>query len=231
VVCGRVLRAAVEQHRQRSSNHLARRRVVVRRRPEEQLEQSLDSRPQGGAIAALYDTELFGHWWFEGPEWLYLVLKKLSRSEVRPRTANGCLEALPPRQSVSLPEGSWGEGGFHWIWLNDDTSWIWDRIYRIEEEAVKLANRPFPGKTRVLKQFSREKFLLESSDWPFLISTRSARDYAENRAAEHFDRARTLRDWLVRPESLGPGEERLLEVWEQEDGLFSEVVSPDGSII
>jgi 1,4-alpha-glucan branching enzyme len=196
----------------------------------DQLEGSLAGRRQG-AVAALYDTELFGHWWFEGPEWLYVVLKKLSTSGVRPQMVSGCLEELKPRQMVSLPEGSWGEGGFHWIWLNDDTSWIWDKIYRIEEEAAGLADRPLPGKARVLKQFVREKFLLESSDWPFLISTWSARDYAENRAAEHFDRAGTLRDWLVRPEPLGPGEERLLEAWEQEDGLFSEVVTPDGKII
>jgi len=197
----------------------------------EQLEKSLGPLPQGGVVAALYDTELFGHWWFEGPEWLYLVLKKLSVSGVRPATVSRCLEALPPRQMVSLPEGSWGEGGFHWIWLNDDTSWIWEKIYRIEEEAVALANRSFPGKTRVLKQFVREKFLLESSDWPFLISTGSARDYAAHRAEEHFDRAWALRNWLVRPEPLGLDEGRLLDVWDQEDGIFSEVVTPDGNII
>ncbi len=196
----------------------------------DQLERSLDGRPQG-AVTALYDTELFGHWWFEGPEWLYLVLKKLSQSGVRPQKVSDCLEKLPPRQVVSLPEGSWGEGGFLWIWLNDDTSWIWSKIYRIEDEAAALAGRDFPGKGRVLKQFVREKFLLESSDWPFLISTWSARDYAENRAAEHFDRALALRDWLVRPGLLGPGEERQLAVWEQEDGIFSEVVTPDGNII
>ncbi len=197
----------------------------------EQLEQSLGPLPQGGVVTALYDTELFGHWWFEGPEWLYLVLKKLSASGVWPATVSRCLEALPPRQTVSLPEGSWGEGGFHWVWLNEDTSWIWKKIYRIEEEAVALANRSFPGKTRILKQFIREKFLLESSDWPFLISTGSARDYAANRAEEHFDRAWTLRNWLVRPEPLGLDEGRLLDVWDQEDGLFSEVVTPDGNII
>ncbi len=196
----------------------------------DQLEQSLAGRPQG-AVVALYDTELFGHWWFEGPEWLYRVLEKLSRSGVSPRKVSDRLEALPPGQMVSLPEGSWGEGGFHWIWLNDDTSWIWDRVYRVEEQAIELAGRPFPGKTRVLKQFIREKFLLESSDWPFLISTCSARDYARNRAEEHFGRASSLRNWLVGPAALGPREQWLLDIWEQEDGLFSEVVVPDGSII
>jgi 1,4-alpha-glucan branching enzyme len=196
----------------------------------EAVEQSLRGYERG-VVVALYDTELFGHWWFEGPEWLYLILKKMAGSEVRRQTMSGCLEKLRPSQEVSLPEGSWGKGGFHWIWLNDDNSWIWKKIYSIEEGAGKLARRPPQNKVGALKQFVREKFLLESSDWPFLISTWGARDYAENRAAGHFERARTLLDWLLRPESLQPDELSLLESWEEEDRLFSEVVVPDGNII
>jgi len=183
-----------------------------------------------GTVIALYDTELFGHWWFEGPEWLYLVLKELNASSVRPATGTAALEAQPPRTVVSLPEGSWGEGGFHGVWLNEDTAWIWERIYRIEEEAARIGD----GKgadPRLLKQFIREKFLLESSDWPFLISTWSARDYAQNRAAEHYERARTLAGWLRAGRPLTAGESALLDIWEQEDRLFDEVAAPDGQIL
>jgi len=194
------------------------------------LQESLKGQKEG-VIVALYDTELFGHWWFEGPEWLYLVLKKLQKTEVKPQKAGDCLEALHPHTLISLPEGSWGKGGFHWIWLNDDTSWIWEKIYKIEEEAKNLKHLPLTNKTRILKQFIREKFLLESSDWPFLISTWSARDYAENRAAEHFERAITLVDWLKRNEPLNAVEQKLLEAWEEEDRLFEQVVAPDGNVI
>ena len=194
------------------------------------LEESLKGR-EDGVVVALYDTELFGHWWFEGPEWLYLVLKKLQRSEVGPQTVGGCLEALRPHNLISLPEGSWGKGGFHWIWLNDDTSWIWEKIYAMEKEASSLKFLSPAANTRILKQFCREKFLLESSDWPFLISTWTARDYSENRAAEHFERARTLLDWIKREAPLSPDQVELLETWEGEDQLFSEVVIPDGRII
>jgi 1,4-alpha-glucan branching enzyme len=187
--------------------------------------------PAEGIVVALYDTELFGHWWFEGPEWLYRALRKMSRSGVSSQKISDCLERLPPRRTIALPEGSWGKGGFHWIWLNDDTSWIWEKIYRIEEGAKKIAGSPERQDGRVLKQFAREKFLLESSDWPFLISTWAARDYAENRAAEHFDRARTLLGWLSRKEPLRPDEQDRLKVWEEEDNLFSEVVVPNGNII
>jgi 1,4-alpha-glucan branching enzyme len=184
-----------------------------------------------GTVVALYDTELFGHWWFEGPEWLYRVVKKLQASKVRPETAGATLEALPPTASIALPEGSWGQGGFHWIWLNEDTAWIWKKIYRIEAAAAALTPRLAGLDRRLLRQFFREKYLLESSDWPFLVSTWSARDYAENRAAEHYERALTLLGWLEAGRALGPAEVSLLEVFESEDRIFDEVVLPDGTLI
>ena len=146
-------------------------------------------------------------------------------------TAGGCLDRLPPEILISLPEGSWGQGGFHWICLNEDTSWIWKKIYKIEEEAAALTPRLARLDRRVLRQFFREKFLLESSDWPFLISTWSARDYAENRAAEHFERALTLVGWLQEGHVLTAAEEALLSVFETEDRLFEEVVLPDGTVV
>jgi 1,4-alpha-glucan branching enzyme len=184
-----------------------------------------------GVVAALYDTELFGHWWFEGPEWLYLVLKKLHLTEVKPQKASLSLDALRPHSLISLPEGSWGTGGFHSIWLNEETAWIWDKIYGVEEEVIKLSPFLATKKARLYKQFMREKFLLESSDWPFLISTWTARDYAENRAAEHFERAQKLLRWLTRDDPLDPDEQKLLEAWEEEDHIFSTVVTLDGNFI
>jgi 1,4-alpha-glucan branching enzyme len=194
------------------------------------LEATLADR-SSGTVVALYDTELFGHWWFEGPEWLYHVIRKLSGGPIEPITAGGALDRLPPQTIISLPEGSWGQGGFHWIWLNDDTSWIWKKIYRIEEAAAALEPRLGRLDRRLVKQFYREKFLLESSDWPFLISTWSARDYAENRAAEHYERALTLAGWLEDGHVLCAADEALLRVFESEDRLFEEVVLPDGTVI
>jgi 1,4-alpha-glucan branching enzyme len=191
------------------------------------IHKSLEGRDEG-VVVALYDTELFGHWWFEGPEWISLVLRKLAAGPVRPATAGECLDALPPGDLVALPEGSWGKGGFHWIWLNEETSWIWKRIYQIEAEAAALRGLRAPER-RVLRQFYREKFLLESSDWPFLITTMTAGDYAENRAAEHFARAAELAAWLKERRPLVPAEEARLAVMEKEDGLFKEVVAPDGT--
>ncbi|MEA2062467.1 MAG: 1,4-alpha-glucan branching protein domain-containing protein, partial [Gemmatimonadota bacterium] len=151
---------------------------------------------RAGMVTAPYDTELFGHWWFEGPEWLSEVLKGLHASE----TVEGCscgrfIEKYPPATVVGLPEGSWGEGGFHYIWLNDWNKWTWKHIYQAEEKMCEVAlglSRGGGGDGseslhRVACQLGRELLLLESSDWQFLISTWSARDYAEARVVKHWD--------------------------------------------
>src|SRR5207244_3603491 len=83
-----------------------------------------------------------------------------------------------------LPEGSWGEGGDHRVWLNRDTEWTWDRVYSAEAEwaAHLAATRAAKGDlARALTQATRELLLLQASDWQFLITTGTARDYAERR--------------------------------------------------
>ena len=154
-----------------------------------------------GIVCAPYDTELFGHWWFEGPEWLYLVLKMMAQDPDGPRlvTLGEFLEESPPARLVSLPEGSWGEGGFHWVWLNEWNEWTWRRIYEAEEEMRGLASKY--GNTEILRQAARELLLLQSSDWQFLITTWSARDYAEKRFSDHYNRFKRLAA-MARKEAL-----------------------------
>ena len=84
-----------------------------------------------------YDAELFGHWWFEGPLWLEQVVREMARNGVQPMTLAEALEAVPPQGPLPLPEGSWGEGGDHRVWLNRDTEWTWDRVYSAEREWVE----------------------------------------------------------------------------------------------
>lgn len=144
--------------------------------------------PKSPILVAPYDAELFGHWWFEGPSWLEAVLRALAaRGDIRLTTLGDYLATAPPELAVNLPEGSWGEGGFHNIWLNEDTAWSWEIIYEAEEwlaaEARFASN---PSRRRILQQALREYLLLTASDWQFLISTWSARDYAEERLRGHY---------------------------------------------
>src|SRR5262245_4204111 len=142
---------------------------------------------RGGVVCSPYDAELFGHWWFEGPLWLDHVARNFHAARITPMTLGEALEAVPPRATITLPEGSWGEGGDHRVWLNPTTEWTWDRLYSAEAEWVGLLARPGSAeRRRVLAQATRELLLLQASDWQFLITTWSARDYAERRVAEHY---------------------------------------------
>jgi len=164
-----------------------------------------------GVVCSPYDGELFGHWWFEGPRWLEAVIRKFdSNPDVKQVTASAAMEAIPPHHVVDIPEGSWGEGGFHYIWLNDWNDWTWRHIYEAEkamvETALRLGDRE--GLAReIVEQMARELLLLESSDWQFLISTWSARDYAEARVDRHysnFKRLHSIADLALEGETV-PG--------------------------
>lgn len=146
-------------------------------------------------LCAVYDTELYGHWWFEGPEWLYQVITDMAADRgIKRETVGDYNEAKPPREAVDLPEGSWGEGGFHYIWLNGETAWSWKMIYETEVEVSELARDYAESKPaeRILKQAVREAMLMMASDWQFCISTGGARDYAEVRLRNHYDNFKAL---------------------------------------
>ena len=151
---------------------------------------------QPGIVVSAYDTELFGHWWFEGIIWLKEVLRRLDRHEtVELTTAGDYLEAYPPTEVVSLPESSWGEGGGHWTWMNPDTEWMWPLIHDAELRMERLVTRHPDAKGQmrtVLNQAARELLLLVSSDWPFLISTGQAKEYASGRFQQHLARFQHL---------------------------------------
>ncbi len=184
-----------------------------------------------GIIVAPYDTELIGPWWFEGPEWIYQVLKRFSeRGQVKLMSGGAYLELAAPRDVISLPEGSWGEGGYHWIWLNQDNDWTWRHIYPAEKEMEALAGLyaedPDPHLQDLLKQCGRSLFLLEASDWQFLISTFSARDYAELRLTVHYDDFRRLAAMTRRyaADRNLPGEDwNFLTFCRERDDIFPDI--------
>jgi 1,4-alpha-glucan branching enzyme len=150
-------------------------------------------RPAGRrpVLCAPFDAELFGHWWHEGPQWLYYVLRWMAEDpQVEAQTVSQYLADNPPATAISLPEGSWGAGGGHYMWLNEQTYWSWRLIHEAELEMVHLAQalpwREDQQLRAFLAQAGRELFLLQASDWQFLITTGTAPDYACQRLDAHY---------------------------------------------
>jgi len=182
-------------------------------------------------VVSPYDAELFGHWWFEGPPWLEAVARRMAANGVRPVTLADMVDAGVPEGVTTLQEGSWGEGGDHRVWLNRETTWTWDRIYDVEEALVaEVARAPAEGngglRRRLLAQACREALLLQASDWQFLITTRSARDYAERRFAEHYAEFKRLLELCAKvavADGLTPEEEETVRRLERDDFCFADL--------
>lgn len=161
-------------------------------------------------ICVPFDAELFGHWWYEGPAWLEQVIRWMHEDPaVQAMTGSQYLADTTPAAAITLPEGSWGAGGGHHVWLNEETAWSWRRIYQAERRMVHLA-RAFRGTpdqqlAAMLAQAARELLLLQASDWQFLISTGGAPDYAAHRLVAHhtdFNRVAELAERWARHEHL-----------------------------
>ncbi|HRF60938.1 MAG TPA: DUF1957 domain-containing protein [Fimbriimonadaceae bacterium] len=181
-----------------------------------------------GTLVAMYDTELFGHWWWEGPEFLYEVAKLMHADpDLQPVTGGELLDEEPARHMITMPEGSWGEGGYHYIWINQDNHWTWERLYPAQRKMRQMAREYAGGPAnRVVLQAARELLMAEASDWQFLISTWAARDYAEVRFDDHVERFERLAEMADRVHiggKLTASEIAFLEDCESKDAAFADL--------
>jgi 1,4-alpha-glucan branching enzyme len=187
---------------------------------------------QYGVLATICDAALFGNWWFEGVRWLGEVLARLARSETAELcTAGAFVDAHQPTEAVALPESSWGMGGQHFTWDNVDTHWMWPIIHAAEARMERLAaeHRRAEGPlVDVLSQAARELLLLQASDWPFLVTTGQAPEYAVQRFREHAERFERLAAIAERGRLDETARLLSAELWER-DNIFADVDYRDWS--
>jgi 1,4-alpha-glucan branching enzyme len=183
-----------------------------------------------GVIVAPFDTELFGHWWFEGVDFIGGVYRRLQPGgPVRPMTAAGHVGEHPPRTVLRLAPGSWGANGDWSMWMNDRTRWTWERLWPLEDAFWKVAPAALASEAArpVLAQAARALLLAQSSDWQFIISTGAVTDYAERRFRLHCDDATRLVDALAPNAHASAIEEaqRFAEDLSRRDDLFPDILA------
>ena len=185
-----------------------------------------------GIVVAAFDTELFGHWWFEGTLWVYELLRRLTASDDSVVTTCGEYFARhPPQHTVQLRESSWGDGGDHRVWWQEGTRELWENVYRAERDMQRLGERvngkkPDERSTRILRQCGRELLLLQASDWPFMVSTGSTPDHARRRATLHGDNFRRcyhMVEQSLAGETVAEEDWRILSELEKQDALFPDL--------
>src|SRR6266516_1325087 len=187
-----------------------------------------------GVVTAPFDAELFGHWWFEGVDFLANVYRRLATNGVRPVTAREHIASHGRRApAIQLTAGSWGKDGDFSYWLNDQTSWTWKRLCALEDAYWTVAAKALGGgpKARaVLAQATRSMLLAQGSDWQFIISTGEAADYANQRLDEHCGQAEDL----VRALANGKIDDATLsrvEALGAQDSIFPDVLRSIAAVV
>jgi 1,4-alpha-glucan branching enzyme len=176
-------------------------------------------------IVALYDAELFGHWWFEGPQWLDRVIRRVATEDLLEMvTPSDDLARHPKPQQARPSASSWGEKGYSAFWLNPGNDWIYrhlhDAAVRMHTLAGSHADAPIGSPAdRALRQAARSLLLAQASDWPFIMKTGTAVEYAYNRIRDNLARFHYLCSAV---EADGVDEARLAAL-ETMDAIFPEL--------
>lgn len=156
-------------------------------------------------VVAAYDTELFGHWWHEGPQWIETVLRLLPEAGVRVTTLRGAVEAGHVEGRVDLGPGSWGSGKDWRVWDGEAVRDIVDDNERLRDRVLKVLAVPTSDRDLVRDQLARTALLALQSDWAFMVSKDSAAGYARHRHERHHRDARLLADLVERGDAHAAG--------------------------
>jgi 1,4-alpha-glucan branching enzyme len=178
-------------------------------------------------VVAAFDTELFGHWWYEGPVWLERVLRALPAAGVRVGTLSDAITDGYVGSAVELPPSSWGSGKDWQVWAGDKVADLVHLNNEVVDTALTTVDKaltqtasvgsPTP-RDFVADQILRETLLTVSSDWPFMVSKDSAADYARYRAHLHAHATREIAGALA--SGRRDHAQRLADGWNRADGLF-----------
>jgi 1,4-alpha-glucan branching enzyme len=131
-------------------------------------------------VVAAYDTELFGHWWHEGPAWLEQVLTLLPQAGVEVTTLAGAYDSVAGR--IDPECGSWGSGKDFRVWSGSAVAGIVDDNDELQRRWLKLADSERDPRQIEL---ATQALLALQSDWAFMVSKDSAADYARQRHVGH----------------------------------------------
>jgi len=213
-------------HKEPYSPHAAREKAAEhagnfmfnREKQVEYLESLMNQKP---LIVSPYDAELFGHWWFEGPQWLEFLFRKIhfDQDTVKTITPIEYLERHPRNQVITPSMSSWGYKGYAEVWLCGANDWIYRHLHKAAEKMILQAKeRPRAEglERRALNQMARELLLAQSSDWAFIMKTGTHSSYAAKRTRDHLERFMRLEEGLQK-NSIDTG---ALESIESTDNIF-----------
>ena len=177
-------------------------------------------------VVAAFDTELFGHWWHEGPQWLERVLRRLPEVGVKVGTLADAHRDGYVGTPVDLGDSSWGSGKDWRVWAGPQVQHFVDLNAEVVQTALdtvdkQITSAPTTSRDRVNDQIVREALMTVSSDWPFMVSKDTAAGYATERAHKHAHATREICDAAAAGRSEVA--QRLAQGWGRADNLFAQI--------
>jgi 1,4-alpha-glucan branching enzyme len=156
----------------------------------ERLDRYRAERGRPGLIVFALDTELLGHWWYEGPQFLAAVLEAAQAAGLALTTLPDALERHPARERP-LRDSSWGRGKDLATW---DSPEVTDLVWPARQAELRLATVTVGGAapSAAAERAARELLALQASDWAFMVTRGLAGDYPRERVRDHaaaFERA------------------------------------------
>ena len=176
-------------------------------------------------ITCPYDAELYGHWWYEGPYWLYILFKKIYYDDCNFKliTPSEYIDMYPNIQVSQPCRSSWGANGYSEVWLNPSNDYAHRHLHKAGDRMCELAyefrNEKDPVKIRALNQAARELLLAQSSDWLFIITNGTMVEYAHKAIKERIGRFTKLY-YELKNDKI---DEKFLEDIEKKDDIFPEI--------
>jgi 1,4-alpha-glucan branching enzyme len=135
----------------------------------------------GGLSVCALDTELLGHHWYEGLDWLGAVLDEAARAGLEIVGLDAALAATPAVAAPDeLPPTTWGEPRTLWTWDGPQVADLAFAARDAELRVLAAAEQGGAGPRAV-----RELLALQSSDWAFLVTRDISGPYPRERAAGH----------------------------------------------
>ncbi|MEK6795197.1 MAG: 1,4-alpha-glucan branching protein domain-containing protein [Spirochaetota bacterium] len=191
---------------------------------EKQVEHLAEFFDRPPMIVSPYDAELFGHWWYEGPDFINFLIRKTAfdQNTVEMITPREYLKRHPVNQ-VTMPSfSSWGHKGYSEVWLEGSNDWIYRHLHKAAERMTELADTYYSESgvyEEALDQAARELLLAQSSDWAFIMKMGTTVEYAVRRTKLHLNRFTDLY-YAIKNRDLNT--EWLKQVQHRDD-IFSEI--------
>ena len=175
-------------------------------------------------IVAPYDAELFGHWWYEGPDFINQLCREIYASDIVSMiTPLEYLKKYPVNQVSTPCMSTWGNKGYMEVWLNGANDWIYRHLHGCAEKMIEMTNK-YPDTDdekirRVLNQMARELLIAQTSCWAFIMATGTTVEYAKKKVKNHISRFMDFYNMLL----FNDIDDNYLKQYEMHDNIFQEI--------